>query len=658
MASFPTSVKSFSARTSGETIAASHINDLQDEVAAIEADLLSATPTYITKATTGVNASALSTGTLPIARLDANVLLTTSTTGMNASALSTGTVPDARLSGTYTLITANNATFAFGKSEGALNVNSATTATTANNSTYAFGKSEGALNVNSAATATQTTNATNLNSQPGSYYTNASNLATGTLAIARLDANVILTTSTTGMNASAVSTGTLPDARLSSNVALLNAANVFTATQAVGIAYTDLFSASTAAALQVGTTTAGGKSVLQAYVNDGTDNNRIGMFVNDTSGKLGFDTGSSTGIYSGLSFLIEGTEYMTLSRSGLLTVSGFGTHSFSAGGNAFNGIRASNSNNGAGASSGFELGNDQDTSDRAFIYLYSSGVAASGAQQPDGLDFRSGGTGGMSLGAANASGDVRIYSRNALAATFGASQAATFLGDITVSKGGYDSFFKTDATGLKIGHNSSIRNIEFQINSTTVAKIDTNGDFYTNDGTVSSLSDQRLKTEVRGFSAGLAEVLALSPKVYVYRDDVPGFQRATDKEFVSDIAQRLQTLIPEAVKQNGDWLAVAQEGPIVWALVNAIQELAAEVDALRASAGLAKKVRTMNPVVGDDRAVKSPPRVIVEEPEEGVDEGGESGTPNYVTYDRVTAYLVAVVQKQQAEIDALKARIQ
>ena len=39
------------------------------------------------------------------------------------------------------------------------------------------------------------------------------------------------------------------------------------------------------------------------------------------------------------------------------------------------------------------------------------------------------------------------------------------------------------------------------------------------------------------------------------------------------------------------------------------------------------------------------------------DEGGESGTPNYVTYDRVTAYLVAVVQQQQSEINALKARI-
>lgn len=39
------------------------------------------------------------------------------------------------------------------------------------------------------------------------------------------------------------------------------------------------------------------------------------------------------------------------------------------------------------------------------------------------------------------------------------------------------------------------------------------------------------------------------------------------------------------------------------------------------------------------------------------DDGGENGTPNYVTYDRVTAYLVAVVQQQQTEINALKARI-
>ena len=82
------------------------------------------------------NASNLGSGTLALARLDANVLLTTSTTGINASALSTGTVPDARLSGTYTNITANNATYAFGKTEGALNVNSADRKSTRLNSSH------------------------------------------------------------------------------------------------------------------------------------------------------------------------------------------------------------------------------------------------------------------------------------------------------------------------------------------------------------------------------------------------------------------------------------------------------------------------------------------------------------------------------------------
>lgn len=324
-ASYPTTVKSFTTKNNTtDVVDASHINDVQAEVTAIETDLVNATPTYITKVTTGINASALSTGSLPDARLSGsytNVIAFTSSNGtftnlltINAAVItgnltangangSSGQVLTTNGSGLYwstvsgggggetsnstggsgaiqyyngttfgsstnlvfggttvfignstsngiygqqsltianstssatlnagTLTlgtgsinstaytgTANNATYAFGKSEGALNVNSATTATTANNSTYAFGKSENQLNVNSAS---QATNATNLNSQPGSYYTNASNLSTGTVAIARLDANVILTTSTTGINASALSAGTVPIARLDANVIL------------------------------------------------------------------------------------------------------------------------------------------------------------------------------------------------------------------------------------------------------------------------------------------------------------------------------------------------------------------------------------------------------------------------------------------------------
>jgi hypothetical protein len=43
-ASYPSSAKSFTTKSNGSTIDASHINDLQDEVSAIETDLLTAFP--------------------------------------------------------------------------------------------------------------------------------------------------------------------------------------------------------------------------------------------------------------------------------------------------------------------------------------------------------------------------------------------------------------------------------------------------------------------------------------------------------------------------------------------------------------------------------------------------------------------------------------
>jgi len=71
---------------------------------------------------------------------------------------------DLNVNNATTSDTANNATYAFGKSEGDLNVNNAITSDTANNATYAFGKSEGDLNVNSASTAVDANNATYLGS--------------------------------------------------------------------------------------------------------------------------------------------------------------------------------------------------------------------------------------------------------------------------------------------------------------------------------------------------------------------------------------------------------------------------------------------------------------------------------------------------------------
>jgi hypothetical protein len=61
-----------------------------------------------------------------------------------------------------------------------------------------------------------------------------------------------------------------------------------------------------------------GKAANEIIVADGVDNHRVALFVNDTTGKVGLDTGSTSASYSGLSFFIEGTERAVLDRSGNL----------------------------------------------------------------------------------------------------------------------------------------------------------------------------------------------------------------------------------------------------------------------------------------------------------------------------------------------------
>lgn len=109
-------------------------------------------------------------------------------TTLTSGGLTTANVNATRVSGNGSALTSVNAVALGGKTEGQLNVNSAASS---NNSTF-------------------------LNGQPASFYTNASNLSTGTVPLARLDSSVLLTTSTTGINASALSTGTVPLARLTS----------------------------------------------------------------------------------------------------------------------------------------------------------------------------------------------------------------------------------------------------------------------------------------------------------------------------------------------------------------------------------------------------------------------------------------------------------
>ncbi len=114
---------------------------------------------------------------------------------MNAASHTVGTSTVANATGVYTgIVNAASHTVGTAFTANATVVNAVSYyvgATLIGNATGPYGKTEATLNVNSAV---QATNATNLNSQPGSFYTNATNITTGVLPYAQIPANVINTT--------------------------------------------------------------------------------------------------------------------------------------------------------------------------------------------------------------------------------------------------------------------------------------------------------------------------------------------------------------------------------------------------------------------------------------------------------------------------------
>lgn len=95
----------------------------------------------------------------------------------------------------------------------------------------------------------------------------------------------------------------------------------------------------------------------------------------------------------------------------ILTVSGFGTHAFSASGVGGNVITLTNTIGvGTANFSRFALGNDLGL--RGFFTLLSSTFASAGINTADGIALVSTGTGGATFGSTNAAGTTRIYALN------------------------------------------------------------------------------------------------------------------------------------------------------------------------------------------------------------------------------------------------------
>jgi hypothetical protein len=116
-------------------------------------------------------------------------------------------------------------------------------------------------------------------------------------------------------------------------------------------------------------------------------------------------------------------------------------------------------------------------------------------------------------------------------------------------------------------------------------------------GTWTAPSDERIKTVLGDYAPGLEEVLQLRPITYVYKaNDAPPdgtsahAQAASDQtEFVGFVAQELEQIFPDMVSQREGYvdgqrvtdLRHVDVSSLIYALVNAVKELKAEVEALK-----------------------------------------------------------------------------
>ena len=103
-----------------------------------------------------------------------------------------------------------------------------------------------------------------------------------------------------------------------------------------------------------------------------------------------------------------------------------------------------------------------------------------------------------------------------------------------------------------------------------------------NESAWSTTSDKRLKREITDATKGLDAINAIQVRNFRYRkDNRYGMDPRPSR--VGVIAQELEQVFPEAVKENAHGHKTVSTDSINWALLKAVQELSAKVEALESS---------------------------------------------------------------------------
>lgn len=144
--------------------------------------------------------------------------------------------------------------------------------------------------------------------------------------------------------------------------------------------------------------------------------------------------------------------------------------------------------------------------------------------------------------------DIKLYSRDVLALTLGASQAATFSGSVT-------------ATDLRLTNLTNVTDL----------RTDADGDLF------NGASDVNLKNNIEPITYGLNEVLKIKPVQFYWNKDKYNY---SGYKTIGFIAQDLMDIIPNAATVSGDGCMQIEYTAIIATLTKAIQEQNSLIKAL------------------------------------------------------------------------------
>jgi hypothetical protein len=198
------------------------------------------------------------------------------------------------------------------------------------------------------------------------------------------------------------------------------------------------------------------------------------------------------------------------------------------------------------------------------------------------INGNSGNSGGLGIGSQRLNSTTSTSGgESALCATCSSGNNASVAIILANSTSGYTANILDMRTGMASGTGYNAISYKSDTNVTRFY-VDGSGVIHSTSTSITAISDETLKTNIKPLETGLAEVLKLQARRFDWKDgsgtNVAGF-----------ISQEVETVLPDLVapwkQDENTTLLGLKMGDMIPTLVKAIQELNAEVTALKAKLG-------------------------------------------------------------------------